>query len=77
MTKSGMHPDFAFEVSHIGTLLGMVEAGLGLAAVPRMALPVNHAAVIGLPLRQPTISRSLGPVAQTRCCVATRRSHVP
>ena len=60
MTKSGMHPDFAFEVSHIGTLLGMVEAGLGLAAVPRMALPVNHAAVIGLPLRQPTISRSLG-----------------
>ena len=60
MTKAGMHPDFAFEVSHIGTLLGMVEAGLGLAAVPRMALPTNHAAVVGLPLRQPVISRSLG-----------------
>ena len=60
MTKAGMHPDFAFEVSHIGTLLGMLEAGLGLAAVPRMALPTNHAAVVGLPLRQPVISRSLG-----------------
>lgn len=60
LTKFGRRPDFAFEVSHIGTLLGMVEAGLGLAAVPRMSLPVNHAAVIGLPLRQPTISRSLG-----------------
>jgi hypothetical protein len=25
-----------------------------------MALPINHTAVIGLPLRQPIISRSLG-----------------
>jgi len=38
----------------------MVEAGLGLAAVPRMALPADHGVVIGLPLKNPTISRSLG-----------------
>lgn len=60
LTKAGIQANFAFEVSHIGTLLGMVEAGLGLAAVPRMALPANHGAVIGLPLKNPTISRSLG-----------------
>jgi DNA-binding transcriptional LysR family regulator len=47
-------------VSHIGTLLGMVEAGLGIAAVPRTALPVNHPVVLGLPLKNPSISRSLG-----------------
>ncbi len=60
LTKAGIQPHFAFEVSHIGTLLGMVEAGLGLAAVPRMALPAKHSAVIGLPLKNPTLSRSLG-----------------
>ncbi|NBW52278.1 MAG: LysR family transcriptional regulator, partial [Betaproteobacteria bacterium] len=60
LTKAGIQPNFAFEVSHVGTLLGMVEAGLGLAAVPRMALPSNHAAVIGLPLKNPSFSRSLG-----------------
>jgi len=38
----------------------MVEAGLGIAAVPRTALPANHPSVVGLPLRKPTISRSLG-----------------
>jgi DNA-binding transcriptional LysR family regulator len=60
LAKAGIAPHYAFEVSHIGTLLGMVEAGLGLAAVPRMALPLNHDAVVGLPLRSPTVSRSLG-----------------
>lgn len=60
LSKAGLNPNFAFEVSHIGTLLGMVEAGLGVAAVPRMALPANHPTVVGLMLRKPTISRSLG-----------------
>lgn len=60
MSKVGLKPNYAFEVSHIGTLLGMVEAGLGIAAVPRTSLPANHPTVVGLPLRKPTISRSLG-----------------
>ncbi len=60
MSKVGLNPNFAFEVSHIGTLLGMVEAGLRIAAVPRTALPANHPSVVRLPLRKPTISRSLG-----------------
>ncbi len=60
LAKAGIQPHFAFEVSHIGTLLGMVEAGLGLAAVPRMALPADHHGVVGLPLKSPAISRSLG-----------------
>jgi DNA-binding transcriptional LysR family regulator len=31
LTTAGLNPSYAFEVSHIATLLGMVEAGLGLA----------------------------------------------
>jgi len=60
MSKLALKPSYAFEVSHIGTLLGMVEAGLGIAAVPRAALPISHPTVIGLPLKNPSISRSLG-----------------
>lgn len=60
LSKAGLNPSFAFEVSHIATLLGMVQAGLGLAAVPRMALAATHASLVGLPLRQPETMRSVG-----------------
>jgi len=60
LTKNGLNPRFAFEVSHIATLLGMVEAGLGLAAVPRMALATTHPTLVGLPLRQPQTLRKVG-----------------
>ena len=60
LTKAGVNPGFAFEVSHVATLLGMVEAGLGLAAVPSMALASTHPAMVGLPLRQPETERSIG-----------------
>jgi DNA-binding transcriptional LysR family regulator len=60
LTKAGLNPAFAFEVSHIATLLGMVEAGLGLAAVPRMALAGTHSTLVGLPLRQPQTVRRVG-----------------
>ncbi len=60
LTRAGVVPSYAFEVSHIATLLGMVDAGLGVAVVPRMALPQSHASVIGLKLGQPSTERSLG-----------------
>lgn len=65
LAKAGVNPSFSFEVSHIATLLGMVEAGLGLAAVPRLTLPPAHPMLVGITLRQPDVSRVLG--------LATRR----
>jgi DNA-binding transcriptional LysR family regulator len=65
LAKAGINPSYRFEVSHIATLLGMVDAGLGLAAVPRMALPASHATLIGVVLRKPSVTRELG--------LATRR----
>ena len=65
LAKAGINPSYRFEVSHIATLLGMVEAGLGLAAVPRLALPPTHPALVGIALRRPSVSRVLG--------LATRR----
>ncbi|MEY2952394.1 MAG: hypothetical protein RLZZ401_481 [Pseudomonadota bacterium] len=60
LAKAGVNPSYRFEVSHIATLLGMVEAGLGLAAVPRLALPSTHATLAGIALRGPVVSRELG-----------------
>jgi DNA-binding transcriptional LysR family regulator len=60
MAQAGVNPVYRFEVSHMATLLGMVEAGLGLAAVPRLALPESHPTVVGIALRGPAVSRVLG-----------------
>lgn len=60
LSKAGFDPKFALEVNHVATLLGMVEAGLGVAVVPRMALPKSHTSLVGVALREPYVSRRLG-----------------
>jgi DNA-binding transcriptional LysR family regulator len=60
MAKAGIDPIYRFEVSHMATLLGMVEAGLGVAAVPRLALPESHPTMVGIALLAPVVSRVLG-----------------
>jgi DNA-binding transcriptional LysR family regulator len=48
------------EVRHVSTLVGLVENGLALAVVPQLALPRHTAAVVGVPLTQPSITRTIG-----------------
>ena len=64
LAKAGIEPSYQLEVNHIATLLGMVDAGLGLAAVPRLALPPGHPTLAGIPLRGPSVSRVLGLVTR-------------
>jgi DNA-binding transcriptional LysR family regulator len=47
------------EVRHVSTLIGLVEAGLGVAVVPLLTVPRAPAAVVGIPL-EPGSSRSIG-----------------
>ncbi len=43
------------------TLVGLVEAGLGIAAVPRLAMPpADHPLLVSVPLVEPAISRTIG-----------------
>ncbi|MCK9509149.1 MAG: LysR family transcriptional regulator [Pigmentiphaga sp.] len=61
LAKSGKHTESVIEVSHIMSLLGMVEAGLGVAAIPRLALPLTtHPTIVALPLNNPRVTRTLG-----------------
>jgi DNA-binding transcriptional LysR family regulator len=54
-------PVTKYEVDHLTTSLGLVEAGLGIAVVPRSALPTAMpAAMITRELVEPSVTRTLG-----------------
>jgi len=49
------------EARHVTTLLGLIEAGLGVAAVPSMAMPgPDHPLLVSIPLVDPVITRKVG-----------------
>jgi DNA-binding transcriptional LysR family regulator len=47
------------EVQHVSTLVGLVEAGLGVAIVPQLTVPRRPASVVGVPL-DPPVTRTIG-----------------
>ncbi len=54
-------PQSIYEAQHVTTLLGLVEAGLGVAAVPSMAMPAaDHPLLVSVPLVDPVITRKVG-----------------
>ena len=54
-------PVCIYEAQHVVTLLGLVEAGLGVAAVPRLAKPgSDHPTLVSVPLKDPQVTRRLG-----------------
>ena len=49
------------ETRHVTTMLGMVEAGIGIAAVPAMSMPTSeHTLLTPLPLVAPEVKRTVG-----------------
>lgn len=53
--------DWFYEVRHLSTSLGLVEAGLGVSAVPSLAMPHSgNSTVVSVPLVEPVIRRTLG-----------------
>jgi DNA-binding transcriptional LysR family regulator len=54
-------PQAICETQHVTTLLGLVEAGLGVAAVPEMAMPgAGHPLLVSVPLVEPVVTRKVG-----------------
>lgn len=61
LSRLKQRPVVRFEANHVAGALGLVEAGLGVAVVPRLALSMRPgAALAGVPLKQPRIERTLG-----------------
>jgi DNA-binding transcriptional LysR family regulator len=54
-------PQALYEAQHVTTLLGLVEAGLGVAAVPALAMPGrDHPLLVSIPLQDPVVTRHVG-----------------
>lgn len=50
------------EAQHVPAQLSLIEAGLGVGAVPKLALSRRDSALVGVPLKEPEIVRNVGVV---------------
>lgn len=57
-------PQPIFESRHVQTLLGMVEAGLGVAVVPQLAMPHGQGVLMSIALAAPVVKREMGLITQ-------------
>jgi len=61
LTGQELRPRWFCEAQHVSTLVSFVEAGLGIAAVPQLAMPVDkHPSLVSVPLVEPSITRTVG-----------------
>jgi DNA-binding transcriptional LysR family regulator len=61
LANSQWRPKWFYEVQHLSTSLGLVEAGLGVAALPQMAMPRDpHPVLVSRTLVNPVITRTMG-----------------
>jgi DNA-binding transcriptional LysR family regulator len=52
---------WCYQAKHVSTLIGLVEAGLGIAVVPRLSLPAEeHHTLVAVPLTEPSVERVVG-----------------
>jgi DNA-binding transcriptional LysR family regulator len=61
--KAGIDLRIAYEAEHLSTIGGLLAAGLGIAALPSLSLPLlgpNDVAVV--PLKNPSVERTIGVV---------------
>jgi len=59
------HPVIFCEVNHVSGVLALVEAGMGVAAVPGLSvLPGRQGDIVGIPLVDPEIQRTLGLISK-------------
>ena len=61
LTGKAARPRWFCEAQHVSTLVSLVEAGLGIAAVPELAMPSGpHPSLVSVPLVDPSIARTVG-----------------
>jgi DNA-binding transcriptional LysR family regulator len=53
--------NFRYEVNHLTTSLGLVEKGLGISVLPKLATPPgDHAVIATRPIGHPEVKRTIG-----------------
>lgn len=61
LVKQDVPLTFQYEVNHLTTSLGLVEQGLGVSVLPRLATPPDeHPVIVTRPIGSPPIKRTIG-----------------
>jgi DNA-binding transcriptional LysR family regulator len=61
LAETPARPRSFCEVRHVMTVVSLVEAGLGIAAVPQLAMPpTDHPILASIPLVEPAVKRTVG-----------------
>jgi len=63
LAKADIHLSWSYEVMHLSTSLGLVEAELGISVLPQLATPQgDHPIIVTRPIRNPEVTRTIGVV---------------
>src|SRR5215217_505216 len=63
LAKANIHLSWSYEVTHLSTSLGLVEAGLGISVLPKLATPQgDHPIIVTRPIGSPEVARTIGVV---------------
>ena len=63
LVRAGVNLSWSYEVTHLSTSLGLVEAGLGISVLPKLATPqAEHPIIVTRPIQNPEVSRTIGVV---------------
>lgn len=61
LAQGKSQPRWFCEVHHVPAMVSLIEAGLGVGVVPRLAMPrQGHPKLVSVPLHEPEIARTLG-----------------
>lgn len=61
LARAKVHLEFFYEVNHLTTSLGLVERGLGISVLPKLATPPNgHPTIVTKPINDPEVKRTIG-----------------
>jgi DNA-binding transcriptional LysR family regulator len=71
LVQHGLQLNWSYEVTHLSGSLGLVEAGLGVSVLPKLATPAADDPIIrSIPLVQPEIVRTVGIVRRRRAMLS-------
>lgn len=63
LSRTKVRLDWFYEVNHLSTSLGLVEAGLAISVLPRLATPqTEHPVIATVRLKNPVVRRTIGVV---------------
>lgn len=61
LSRSDLRLNWSFEVNHLATSFGLIEAGAGMSIIPRLSRPAGqHPLIAVVPVCEPVVSRTMG-----------------